>query len=139
MTIQHETDRKQVACIPIVLGVAGVGYALTGLVLIFAPLWFFDNIGPFAPYNRHYEGDLGMFLLPLGLGLLFAAREPGNHRLFLAVVAAGSLLHAGNHLYDVIIGTTPSARAIQDVGLLLALGLLVLAAWWGTNNRSTSI
>jgi hypothetical protein len=139
MAVERETDRKQLAWIPIVLGVAGVGYALIGLVLIFAPLWFFANIGPFAPYNRHYEGDLGMFLLPLGVGLLFAAREPGSHRLFLAVVAAGSLLHAANHLYDVIIGTTPSARAIQDVGPLLALGLLVLAAWWGTSQRSSTV
>ena len=135
MVVQQQADRKQMTWVSIVLGIAGVGYALIGLVLILAPLWFFDNIGPFAPYNRHYEGDLGMFLLPLGVGLLFAAREPSSHRLFLAVVAAGSLLHAGNHLYDVIIGTTPSARAIQDVGPLLVLGVLVLAAWWSTSSR----
>jgi hypothetical protein len=138
MALQHEADQKRIAWVSIVLGVAGVGYTLTGLALILAPLWFFDNIGPFAPYNRHYEGDLGMFLLPLGLGLLAAAREPARHRLLLAVATAGSLLHAGNHLYDAVIGATPATRVIQDVGPLIALGLLVLAAWWGTSSRSST-
>jgi ABC-type transport system involved in cytochrome c biogenesis permease subunit len=136
MEVEHKESQKRVIWVPIVIGVAGVGYTLIGLALILAPLWFFDNIGPFAPYNRHYEGDLGMFLLPLGLGLLVAAREPHRHRLLLAVAAAGSLLHAGNHLYDAMIGATPATRFIQDVGPLIALGLLVLVAWWGTRGRS---
>ena len=137
MAVQQDTDHKRIAWVSIVLGVAGVGYSLTGLALILAPVWFFDNIGPFAPYNRHYEGDLGMFLLPMGLGLLAAAREPHRHRLLLAVAAAGSLLHAVNHLYDAVIGATPATRVIQDVGPLIALGLLVLAAWWGTSSHSS--
>ena len=138
MKVGHEAYQKRVTWLPIVIGVAGVGYTLIGLALILAPLWFFDNIGPFAPYNRHYEGDLGMFLLPLGIGLLAAAREPHRHRLLLAVAAAGSLLHAGNHLYDAVVGATPATRFIQDVVPLIAIGLLVLAAWWGTKGRSYS-
>jgi hypothetical protein len=137
MAVQHEAAQQRIAWVSIVLSVAGVGYTLIGLALILAPLWFFDNIGPFAPYNRHYEGDLGMFLLPLGLGLLAAAREPARHRLLLAVAAAASLLHAANHLYDALTGTTPAPRVIQDVGPLIALGLLVLAAWWGTRSHSS--
>jgi hypothetical protein len=117
--------------VSIVLGIAGVGYTLTGLALLLAPLWFFDNVGPFAPYNRHYEGDLGTFLLPVGLGLLYAARGPARHQLFLLVVAVASLLHAGNHIYEAIIGNTPAARVLQDTVPLVALGLLVLAGWWG--------
>jgi hypothetical protein len=61
-----------------VVGLAGVAYLLTGIALLFAPAWFFLAIGHFLPFNRHYEGDLGSFLLPLGIGLLVAARDPAD-------------------------------------------------------------
>ena len=131
MAEQHERSQKGNGWVRVVIGVVGVGYLLTGLALILAPQWFFDNVGPFAPFNRHYEGDLGTFILPTGLGLLAAARQPARHRLFLAVAAGASLLHAGNHLYDALTGTTPAGRVLQDTGPLVALGLLLLIAWWG--------
>ena len=136
MTVQHETSQNRNRWVRVVIGVVGVGYLLIGLALILAPRWFFDNIGPFAPFNRHYEGDLGTFILPLGLGLLAAMREPARHRLFLAVAVGASLLHAGNHIYEGLIGTTPSARVLQDTGPLIALGLLLLAAWWGAHRAA---
>ena len=136
MSVQPAVNQKGTAWVPIVVGVAGIGYALTGLALILAPHWFFDNIGPFAPFNRHYEGDLGAFLLPLGVGLLLAAREPVRHRLFLAVVAGASFLHAANHIYEAVIGTTPADRVLQDTGPLIGLGLLVLAGWWGARRTT---
>jgi hypothetical protein len=136
MTVQPLVNRGRIAWVPVVVGLAGVGYALTGLALILAPHWFFDNIGPFAPFNRHYEGDLGAFLLPLGLGLLLVAREPVQHRIFLAVVAGASLLHAANHVYEALTGTTPPDRVLQDTGPLLGLGLLVLAGWWGARRQA---
>ena len=131
MTEQQKTSLKGNAWVRVVIGVVGVGYLLIGLALILTPQWFFENIGPFAPFNRHYEGDLGTFILPIGLGLLSAAREPVRHRLFLAVAAGASLLHAGNHIYEGFIGTTPAGRVLQDTGPLIALGLLLVAAWWG--------
>lgn len=136
MTEQYETSQKGSAWVRVVIGAVGVGYLLIGLALIVAPQWFFDNIGPFAPFNRHYEGDLGTFLLPVGLGLLYAAREPARHQLFLLVVAVASLLHAGNHIYEAIAGNTPPARVLQDTGPLVALGLLVLAVWWGARRAT---
>ena len=139
MTEQHEASPKGSIWVNVILGAVGVGYLLIGLALILAPQWFFDNIGPFAPFNRHYEGDLGTFLLPVGLGLMYAAREPIRHELFLLVVAVASLLHAGNHIYEAIAGNTPAARVLQDTGPLVVLGLLVLAAWWGAGWRNRSL
>ena len=136
MAEQHETSQKGNTWVRVVIGVVGVGYLLTGLALILAPQWFFDNIGPFAPFNRHYEGDLGTFYLPVGIGLLAATRAPAQHRLFLAVVAGASLLHAGNHFYDVLTGTTPAARVLQDMGPLVVFGLLLLIAWWGARQAA---
>ncbi len=131
MAEQHETSQKENSWVRVVIGVVGVGYLMIGLALILAPQWFFDNIGPFAPFNRHYAGDLGTFFLPVGLGLLAAVRAPARHRLFLAVAAGASLLHAGNHFYDALNGTTPAARVLQDMGPLVFFGLLLLVAWWG--------
>ena len=136
MAKQSVATRTGNLWISVVLGIAGIGYTLTGLALLLVPLWFFDNIGPFAPYNRHYEGDLGTFLLPIGLGLLYVARGPARHRVFLLVVAIASLLHAGNHIYEAIAGNTPAARVLQDTGPLVALGLLVLAGWWGAGREA---
>jgi hypothetical protein len=112
----------------VVVLVGGVFYTLTGLALLLAPQWFFDNIGTFPPFNRHYEGDLGSFLLALGLALIVAARDPLRHRLLIACAAAGSLLHAANHIYDDLVagsalpdGWWAQAIGLVGFGLLLAL------------------
>ena len=135
MAVQKNTSQNRNRWVSVVIGIVGVGYTLIGLALILTPQWFFENIGPFAPFNRHYEGDLGAFILPLGLGLLAATRTPVRHHLFLAVAAGASLLHAGNHIYEALIGTTPAERVLQDTGPLLAFGLLLLAAWWGARRE----
>ena len=54
------------------LALNGAVNLLAGLALLIAPVWFFNTIGTFAPYNQHYLGDAGAFLLPLGLGLLWS-------------------------------------------------------------------
>jgi hypothetical protein len=56
----------------IILGGAAGFSLLTGLALLFASNWFFQTLGYFPPFNRHYAGDLGAFELPLGVGLLWA-------------------------------------------------------------------
>src|SRR5437773_11265373 len=110
----------------LIVGLVGVSYALTGLALIFAPQWFFATIGPFPPFSWHYEGDLGVFLLPLGIGLLWAATDLARHRLLIGIAAAGSLLHAGNHLYDALTSPPPTTSALIQIVLLFGVALLLL-------------
>jgi hypothetical protein len=109
----------------IVVGFAGVVYLLTGIALLFAPAWFFSDIGHFLPFNRHYEGDLGSFLLPLGIGLLVAARDPGRNIWVIRVAALGSLLHVCNHIYDALFYSA-SPGAFSQIVLLLVLALLLM-------------
>jgi hypothetical protein len=103
----------------------GLSTTITALMMLGAPQFFFDNIGTFAPYNRHYIGDLGAFTLPLGLGMLWAARNPMQHRLMILVAVGANLMHTGNHAYDdILLGTLPS---LQTVILLVGSVLLAVA------------
>jgi hypothetical protein len=103
-------------------------YLVTGAALLFAPEWFFQNIGTFPPFNRHYLGDAGSFLLPLGLALLWAARNPAEHWLLTGFAALGSLVHALNHTYDDLTGGAPMLG--QTIPLyIFAIGLILAAVW----------
>jgi hypothetical protein len=119
-----------------ILATGGVLYLLTGLAMIFAPQWFFDNIGNFPPYNRHFLGDLGTFTLPFGVGLLWAMRAPNKHHLFIGCAALASVLHTLDHLYDNVV--TPQGDLLQTV----QLGLVALAlvwAWWVVSRQSSTV
>lgn len=109
-----------------VVALGGIFYTLVGLTMIAAPMWFFENVGHFAPFNRHFIGDLGTFTLPLGIGLLVASRDPLKHRLFLMVVLAASALHTVNHAFDALIAAEPLSHWLVDV-LPLALFAAALA------------
>ena len=112
----------------IIVAVAGLFNVLTALALLFAPVWFFQHIGTFGPFNRHYEGDLGSFLLALGIGLLFAARSPSRYGLVVWVAAIGSLLHACNHIYDALIAGASLGQWLAQPVPLLALAVLLIWA-----------
>jgi hypothetical protein len=66
-----------------------------------APKTFYEEIGPFGPYNDHYVRDNATIYLALGIVLLVAvARE----RWQVPVLAFGALqygLHVLNHLWDI--------------------------------------
>lgn len=122
--------RSEARVAQVVVAVSGGFYALTGLALLFAPVWFFDVIGHFPPFNRHYLGDLGAFTLALGVGLLLAAREPRRHRLLIGAAALASLVHLGNHLYDDWLGNAWSVSHFFIETLPLALIAVALALVW---------
>ena len=111
-----------------IVALVGVAHLLTGLALLLAPAWFFANIGTCPPFNRHYEGDMGAFQIPLGLGLLLAARDPVRYRLLIGVAAAGNLLHTLNHIYDAAIGRAPLGYWVVDTGPLALVSVALLLA-----------
>lgn len=108
--------------------IAGLVYLFSGVALLAAPVWFFETIGNYPPFNRHYLGDVGSFLLPLGAGLLVAAKDLTKHRSLIIVAVAGSILHALNHLYDAILSRESVAHWLTDTIPLIALGLFLLFA-----------
>jgi hypothetical protein len=110
--------------------VIGLSYVASALALLLTPEWFLDNIGNYPPFNRHYLGDTGSFLLVLGLMLLWAARDPARDPVMIALVGVGSLVHAMNHIVEDFI-TNPSTSSIVNNVLLFVLSFaLLLAARW---------
>lgn len=111
--------------------IMGISTLLIGLALLFAPVWFYEHIGTYPPFNRHYEGDLGMFQLGIGVGLVLAWRDVRRHRLLIGAAALGNVLHVLNHAYDSIISRATLAHWLSD-GLPVLIGAvgLVLAWWW---------
>ena len=106
------------------LWIWGIIHVASALGLLFSPVWFFENIGPFAPFNRHYEGDTGAFLLPFGLMVILAAQDPQRHYLVIGAAAAASFLHALNHIYDALLIQADFSGWLRD-----PLPLTILAIW----------
>lgn len=110
----------------IVVGVMGMVNCLTGVAFIFFPLWFFQYIGNFPPFNQHYEGDLGAYMLAVGMGLLVATPMPEKYPWVIRLGALASLLHAANHLSGAF--TYPSVNAWVQTTVIAMTGLLLAAA-----------
>jgi len=101
--------------------------AAAGAALQLTPQWFFDNIGRFPPFNRHYEGDAGAFLLPIGVGLLIAAWRPDRYRALVWLALAASWLHAANHVVDAL-----ATSALGGASLLVALEIVGTTEHYGS-------
>ena len=113
----------------VVVGITGTIHLATSLLLLLAPYSYFMLLEHFPPYNRHDAGDLGAFQLPLGLGLLLAAREPSRYRTIVLMAAADNLLHALNHTYDGLSSPTTFVYWIADVGTLLVMAVALFVTY----------
>ena len=110
-----------------------------GAALLLAPQWFFDTLANFPPFNRHYAGDVGAFLLPVGLGLLVAARDPVRYRAVLVLGLAASWIHGANHALDGIQHAGEGSASLLDAANILGMAaiLTVGAALTWRARRST--
>lgn len=115
------------------IGLVGLFDTLAGGALLLAPEWFYQTIGTFPPFNRHYLGDAGAFLLPIGLGLLLAAREPVRFRAILVLGLGASWIHAANHTFDALMHAGEGAASWLDVanilGMAIALSVGTALVW----------
>ncbi len=127
------TTQRMLQILVAVLGILNVA---GGLALLFAPQWFFENVGTYPPFNRHYEGDAGAFLTALGVGLVWAARDPSRYRALIGVAFIANALHLINHVYDDVI-LSASFQQMMQGAIPVGLTLLLLAlAYWLASSRS---
>ena len=111
----------------IILGGFGVFTVATGLWAMIAPHSFFDNIGHFEPYNRHFLHDVGAFQIGLGGAALFALVWRSDALLaVLGGTAAGATAHDIAHIVDANIGGRDSDP--YTLGLIAVL-LCAVFAW----------
>lgn len=111
-----------------------------GLLLLLAPLWFFNNVGDFGTFNRHYAGDAGAFVLALGVGLLLAWPNPAHNRAIIAANAISGLIHAANHLYDdFLTGSFSAMHFFGQTVPILVVALLLVWAYFASQSKGEAI
>jgi hypothetical protein len=99
-----------------------------GLLMVFSPDTFFEEVGPYGIQNDHYIGDVAAFYLAAGIGVLIAARRPSWREPLLVVGAIWYGLHALNHLVDIGEASSDAKGIFDTVALALtAAGSLYLA------------
>ena len=72
-----------------------------GLWMLLAPRSFYDAIGPFGAYNRHYVLDTSTWQLAFGVALAVAVRRPSWRVPLLGFAVLQFGLHALNHIADI--------------------------------------
>ena len=76
-------------------------------------------------------GDAGSFVVALGVGLLWAARDPLQHKPMIVVGLLGTLVHTVNHGYgDIMLGELPTSDIVRDLAPLLLFAVLLFMATW---------
>jgi hypothetical protein len=101
-------------------------HVVLGLMQLFAPGTFFDEIGNYGVENSHYIGDVGAFTLAFGIAVGIAVVRPGWRAPILWLGALWYGIHAINHAFDT--GEAKSeARGWTDT-LLIGFGAFA-AAW----------
>lgn len=115
---------------------AGAIYTATAVVMLALPMWFYEMVGHFPPFNRHFIADAATFTLPIGVALMWAGRDLERHRPLLAVGLGASLLHAGNHVVDAM--GQPLAHWLLDLGPLVLLTAALGAVWLGAKPQGVA-
>lgn len=110
----------------VILSVLAAYHVVTGALALLAPDTFFEDIGHYGLENSHYVGDVGAFILALGVALAVAVVRPSWRAPLLWLGALWYGFHALNHALDT--GEAKSeARGWADT-VLIALGAAA-AAW----------
>jgi hypothetical protein len=111
----------------IVVAAFGIFTVSLGVWALVAPVNFFDNIGHFPPYNRHFLHDVGAFQIAIGAALLFALAWRDDAILaVLGGAAAGATAHEIAHIIDYDEGGRDSDPFTLG---LIAVILLLAFAW----------
>ena len=114
----------------IILAGFGVFTVVLGVWAMVGPHSFFDNIGHFEPYNRHFVHDVGAFQIGLGAAALFALAWRGDALLaVLGGVAAGATAHEIAHIADSGIGGRDSDPYTLGLNAVLLCAAFAWRLW----------
>jgi hypothetical protein len=128
-TAQRPSERT----VRVLFGLLAAYHLALGLLMVFAPKVFFDEIGPFGVRNDHYIRDVATFYLAFGVGLAVAVRRPSWRVPVVGVVAIQYVFHVVNHVVD-ISEADPGWLGPFDA-ISLALGAVLLIWVWRAEER----
>lgn len=110
-------------------------FAVTGVVMIANGLWMLADafhwfqtlpveLADTGTPNGHFIRDVGVVYLLFGGALLWVMLDPVARRSVFVLVALFMVLHALDHLLEILLGVMPARRLLLDLPLVLAPGLL---------------
>ena len=113
-----------------VFSLTGLSHIAAGAALLLIPGWFLQNVGRFEPFNRHYMGDAGAFVLAIGVGVWLMRKDPWAHKGMLLAGLVATQLHALNHLYDAVFMHGGLEHWLRDALPNTLIAVLYLLAFW---------
>ena len=122
--------KTQAKFVTLVFSFTGLSYIAAGAALLLIPGWFLQNVGRFEPFNRHYMGDAGAFVLAIGVGVWLMRKDPWAHKSMLLAGLVATQLHALNHLYDAVFMQGGLEHWLQDALPNTLIAVLYLMAFW---------
>ena len=138
-TKRFTLSAAQARFVTFVFSLTGLSYIAAGAALILIPAWFLENVGRFEPFNRHYMGDAGAFVLAIGVGVWLMRKDPWAHKSMLLAGLVATQLHALNHLYDAVFMHAGLEHWLQDALPNTTIGILYLIAFllvWRADAKS---
>ena len=131
-----EAKSRQDLVSTIVVAGFGAFTLVLGVWALVAPVSFFDNIGHFPPYNKHFLHDVGAFQIGIGAALLFALAWRDDAILaVLGGAAAGASAHEIAHITDHGLG----GRDSDPFTLGIVAVILVATFAWRLRARYASV
>jgi hypothetical protein len=97
-----------------------------GAWLFFFPHSFYESVGAFSAYNRHYERDTATFYFAFGFGAWVAAARRSWRVPVLAMTLVQYTIHTINHAIDA--GDANNSWAGPVDAVALGLGAVQFAA-----------
>jgi phosphotransferase system glucose/maltose/N-acetylglucosamine-specific IIC component len=98
-------------------------------MFFFSSAWFFKlvpGVPETGPYNMHLVMDGGTFFLAVGVGLVFAAINPGRNAIAVAVAAVAGVMHSALHLYSHAAGLLSTEHLLTEIlGIYIPAVLLM--------------
>ena len=120
----------QAKFVTFVFSLTGLSHIAAGAALLLIPGWFLQNVGRFEPFNRHYMGDAGAFVLAIGVGVWLMRKDAWEHKSMLLAGLVATQLHALNHLYDAVFMHGGLELWLRDALPNTLIAVLYLMAFW---------
>jgi hypothetical protein len=120
---------RQALFVGAVTGACGAYYLLVGLALFFAPAFFYAHVAQIGTFNGHYMRDLGSFLIPLGVALIWAASDPRHNVSVLAFAAVASAFHVASHIMDGVVSLTAELTIVFFGVVAIGLASATAVTW----------